>query len=228
MSPARPTPVLNPQALRVPELGIKKAPEQKRSQETYERILHVTAGLLADVGVERLSTNLVCQQAGLAPTALYRYFPNKYALLHELGVRLMNAQNVLVEQCLTRQALTEPATHLQPAMVALFLATHRVTMDTRGGVWIMRALRAVPALQDVRIRSHQTVTAEMHQGLMGLYPDANAQALHTTVRMSVELVYAMVEMLFDDASLEVERVAQTTAHMVYDMFDRVGVIRPAT
>jgi AcrR family transcriptional regulator len=226
MSSARPTSILSPQALRMPELGIKKAPEQRRSQETYERILRVTATLLADVGVERLSTNLVCQQAGLAPTALYRYFPNKYALLHELGVRLMNAQNVLVAQCLTPQALTDPVEHLQPAMVALFLGTHRITMDTCGGVWIMRALRAVPALQEVRIQSHRTVTNEMHQSLLQLYPEVEPIALRTTVRMSVELVYAMIEMLFDDADLDPEGVAQTTADMVYDMFVRAGVIGP--
>ena len=44
---------------------------------------------VSDVGIERLSTNLVCERAGLTPPALYRYFPNKYALLSELGQRLM-------------------------------------------------------------------------------------------------------------------------------------------
>ena len=72
-----------------PSLATKKQPAQQRATETFERILEVTAQTLADVGIERLSTNLVCERAGLTPPALYRYFPNKYALLSELGQRLM-------------------------------------------------------------------------------------------------------------------------------------------
>jgi AcrR family transcriptional regulator len=226
MSFSRSDRLLDPNSLRVPDLGIKRAPEQKRSQETYERILRVTAQVLADEGVERLSTNLVCQKAGLAPTALYRYFPNKYALLHELGIRLMNAQNVLVEECLPPEAFTQPAQHLQPAMVKLFMATFDVTRKMPGGVWIMRALRAVPTLQSVRIDSHATVTREVHQALMHLYPDAQSEAVRTMVRMSTELVYAMIEMLFDDSSLQAQAVAESTAWIVHDMYDRVGLIRP--
>src|SRR6185436_12353021 len=77
----------------LPTLATKKQPAQQRATDTYERILEVTAQTLADVGIERLSTNLVCERAGLTPPALYRYFPNKYALLSELGQRLMQAQN---------------------------------------------------------------------------------------------------------------------------------------
>lgn len=55
----------------LPPLGVKKQPEQQRATETYERILSVTAETLADVGIERLSTNLVCERAGLTPPALY-------------------------------------------------------------------------------------------------------------------------------------------------------------
>ena len=50
------------------------------------------ARTLADVGIERLFTNLVCERGGLTPPALYR-FPNEYALPSELGRRLMERQN---------------------------------------------------------------------------------------------------------------------------------------
>lgn len=44
-------------------LAAKKQPAQQRATETFERILEVTALTLADVGIERLSTNLVCERA---------------------------------------------------------------------------------------------------------------------------------------------------------------------
>jgi hypothetical protein len=50
-----------------PDLDTKTLPRQGRAQETFERILSITAGLLAEVGIERLSTNLICERAGLTP-----------------------------------------------------------------------------------------------------------------------------------------------------------------
>ena len=76
-----------------PQLTTKTQPAQQRATETFERLLEAAAQTLADVGIERWSTNLVCEHAGVSPPALYRYFPNKYALLTELSRRLMERQN---------------------------------------------------------------------------------------------------------------------------------------
>lgn len=204
----------------------KKLPAQKRSQETYELILKVTAELLADVGVERLSTNLVCKQAGLSPPALYRYFPNKYALLHELGVRLMRDQNELVERWLTPEVLLKPADLLHPALVGLLMDTHRVTADTTAGVWITRALRAVPLLNEVRIASHHVVTDQLQAAMMMVHPDVDPVRLRINIRLSVDVLYSAIEMMFDDPTLELPVVVDSCAWLVYDLFDRMGVIRP--
>jgi hypothetical protein len=64
----------------------------------------------------------------------------------------------------------------------------------------------VPALSDARIQSHREVTAAMHQGLQMLYPSAPVDPLEIAVRLSVELMYAAIETLFDDPELEPMRV----------------------
>lgn len=199
----------------------KKQPAQQRAIETYELILSTTAELLAEVGVERLSTNLVCQRAGLTPPAIYRYFPNKYALLHELGRRLMLAQNELIAKWLTPDALSEPGELLQQQLVGLFLDTYRVTAKTTGGAWITRALRAVPTLQEVRIASHNLVTEELQAGLQVLYPQVGPKVLRINIRLAVEVMYSALEMLFDDPKLSSKAVADSMAWMVVDLFVRL-------
>ena len=52
-------------------------PKQERAQATYERLLDVAGALLGEVGLDRISTNMICARAGLTPPALYRYFNNK-------------------------------------------------------------------------------------------------------------------------------------------------------
>ena len=73
-----------------------RKPLQKRSIATREKLLDAAGALLAEVGVERVSTNLVAAKAGVTPPTLYHYFDDKYALLAALGMRLMEAQNALV------------------------------------------------------------------------------------------------------------------------------------
>ena len=80
------------------ELLEKNKPRQERAKRTYEAILVAAAELLVEVGVERISTNLIAERAGITVPALYRYFPNKYAVLNALGAVLMDRQNEVFQQ----------------------------------------------------------------------------------------------------------------------------------
>ncbi len=222
--PQTATPRSMPPARRIsPSLATKKQPAQQRATETYERILEVTAQTLADVGIERLSTNLVCERAGITPPALYRYFPNKYALLHELGQRLMQAQNARVGRWITLEVFAGGAEDLERAVEGLIIDTYEATVQTVGGVWIMRALRAVPVLQEVRLASHKAVTQEQVQLLAQALPGADLAQLQLLSRIVVELIYATVEMIFDEP-LDVNAVARTVAGMVAS---QLGKVQPA-
>jgi AcrR family transcriptional regulator len=67
------------------KLGTKLTPSRPTGVSTFEYLLRTAGQLLGEVGFEGLSTNLICKRAGMTPPALYRYFPNKYAVLQELG-----------------------------------------------------------------------------------------------------------------------------------------------
>ncbi|WP_229506734.1 TetR/AcrR family transcriptional regulator [Pseudoduganella rivuli] len=203
-------------------------PAQQRATETYELILEVAAQLLADVGIERLSTNMVCEKAGLTPPALYRYFPNKYALLCELGQRLMQRQNELIPKWITPEALAGSVEDLEQALAGLLLDTYRVTNETTGGVWILRALHAVPTVQKVRLESHGKVTEEQSGVLVAAFPQVPPEELLLVGRIAVDMIYAGVELLFD-APLEPQAVAQVVAAMVASQLAKLrGGVAPAS
>jgi AcrR family transcriptional regulator len=199
----------------------KKPPAQQRSTETYERILVATAQTLCDVGIERLSTNLVCECAGLTPPALYRYFPNKYALLTVLGERLLEKQNGLIDNWITPQLLSGPPEALESALADLILDTYRVTQATLGGMWILKGLRAVPALEHVRLNSHRKVSAAQAQILAAIFPQADPQQLTTAARVAVEMIHATIELLFDE-SLDPKSVCAMVASMIVSHLDRLA------
>jgi AcrR family transcriptional regulator len=204
-----------------PELSPKIQPAQQRASDTFERILQAAARTLDEVGIERLSTNLVCQRAGVTPPALYRYFPNKYALLSELGQRLMERQNQCVERWMCPAVFTQDAPALARALEGLLLDTYEVTRRTEAGIWIMRALRAVPTLQQVRLSSHAVVTESQARLLAEAFPAAEPSELRLVSRIVVEMVYASIEMLFDEP-MDPRAVARMLGGMVASELDRLA------
>lgn len=62
---------------------------QERGLRRMESILDATEQVIAEVGCEAATTNLIAAQAGISPGSLYQYFPNKAALLEALGRRYL-------------------------------------------------------------------------------------------------------------------------------------------
>jgi len=196
------------------ELDRKRDPTQLRALETCERILDAAAHLLGEVGIERLSTNLICERAGLSPPALYRYYPNKYAVLAELGVRLMMSQNELLEKWATPATMKLPAAKFEQRIRQLFLDTLEMTRQATAGEWITRALRAVPSLAPVRLESHAHVTGLLVAAFEVAWPEVPESRVRLVSRLAVEVMYSAHELMFDDPSLDPDEVSVVMSHMV--------------
>jgi AcrR family transcriptional regulator len=193
----------------------KAKPQQHRAQTTYDAILMAAGSLLEEVGIERLSTNLVCRRAGITPPALYRYFPNKYALLKELGVRLMAAQDAHAFAYIDAHR-GKPATLLERAERRRDVQeqVNQITREFPGGDWVMRALRAVPTLSEVRIASREAVAERLYETLVQRYPRANKRDLRVAATLSVEVMYASTELIMDQPELDADRINSEMAFMV--------------
>jgi len=197
-------------------------PSQKRGKETFEMILTTAGELLAEVGFERLSTNLVCERAGLAPTALYRYFPNKYSILHELARRLMDAQDEAVFAWLDQGGATSAG--LEEAVrksIELQRTVNAITRAQPGGIWILRALRAAPSLQAVQIASRDRVAARLFDAIKAAYPDLPDEALRVAMRMTTQVMYAATEMVMEEPDADEERITEEACLMVNLYYQRL-------
>lgn len=64
--------------------GLKKEPRQPRARQTVQRIIAATGELLAEQGLDAITTNKVAERANVNIASLYQYFPNKQALLSAL------------------------------------------------------------------------------------------------------------------------------------------------
>jgi len=181
-------------------------PVQARAQATRELLIAAAADVLGEVGVERLSSNLICVRAGVTPPAFYRYFKDKYAILEELGARLMEAQNQAILPLLEREDLDVSEDDLR----ALIIASIVITEAFPGGVWVLRALRAVPALQHVRIDSHRRMSALIAKAVARRNGRVSAQAA-LQARLLIDMGYAAIELAFDEPAIKRRALARTAA-----------------
>ncbi|MCJ2185075.1 TetR/AcrR family transcriptional regulator [Novosphingobium sp. 1949] len=189
--------------MKAPELAPKTRPSQTRAHDTFELIVTTAGRLLETIGFERLTTNLVCKEAGITPPALYRYFPNKYALVKELGDRLMAAQDAVAFDWLDRGAFKGETLEERVALsVEIHLKVLEVTRAFPGNIAIMRALRAIPELKEVRINSRNLVAHRQALALARTYPDIPPSTLLTCSKMGIEMLYAAMELVLEEPSDE--------------------------
>jgi AcrR family transcriptional regulator len=195
-------------------LDTKLAPTRAGGVSTFEALLATAGDLLGEVGFESLSTNLICSRAGMTPPALYRYFPNKYAVLRELGRRLMKAQDDAVFAWIDAGGL---ATATQEEAVESYKRIQTQVIDISrahpGGIWIMRALRAAPILHAVQTESRDDVAQHLADAVRDQYPSLTDAQLLAATRVSTQMMYGAIEMALESPELE-EQITNEACWMV--------------
>ena len=209
------------------ELLEKNRPRQERAKRTYESILVAAAELLVEVGIERISTNLIAERAGITVPALYRYFPNKYAVINALGAGLMDRQNLVFRDWLDTYLQEGNPQSLLSHIYEVLRATYDVTREQVGGIEIVQALRAVAPLQELRLESHRMVSGKFAQFLGKLLQRPVDEELLIQARVTVDIGYSTVEMALEDSALPVEQVLRQGARML-EMYWRSSAGLPVT
>ena len=203
-------------------LDTKVRPSRAPGVSTFEVLLETAAEILTEVGFEGLNTNDICKRAGMTPPALYRYFPNKFAVLSELGRRLMAAQDEVVFKWLDAGGLKAGSVEARVESTRRLLTeVNAVTRRQTGAMWILRALHAVPMLQQVRVESRMAVAARVIPVLRRIYPAVPLKQLIIADRLASEIMYSAMEIAMESPEEEEAMVTEEACWMVCLYYDRL-------
>lgn len=67
------------------DIELRRKPQQARSRERIETILRCSAEVISEVGVEGTKTSEIARRAEISLASLYRYYPNKAAIVKALA-----------------------------------------------------------------------------------------------------------------------------------------------
>lgn len=160
-------------------------------------LLDVTGHLLSEVGIERISTNLICERAGVTPPALYNYFSDKYAIMEALGRRLMERQLVAMASWMERYIVLDGFAAVAEHLEELLRVTVAVTEAEPGGLWVERAISATPSLTHIRSEARLRATEQLTDGAAKFLPGLAREEIWTRMRIAAEFGYVVGELLRD-------------------------------
>jgi AcrR family transcriptional regulator len=131
---------------------IRNEPVQARSTARLAALLDAAAHVVDEIGYERLTTAMVAERAGASIGTVYRYFPDRIAVLQSLAAR--NAERT------SSRALAELEDPRHGDWVSAFTASNDVYIDAfrtepgfaslrYGDVLDLRPFVAVPAIRSV-------------------------------------------------------------------------------
>ena len=191
---------------------LRNVPAGARKQSTRERLLDTAGDLLAEVGIDRITTNLICERAGVTPPALYYYFGDKYEVVVALGERLMDRQNEALVRWIDRHAAGGIHAYAENTG-ELLRETADITEAEPGGIWIERALHSSPRLEHIRIESHRFVTDKLTDAFARFLPGRPRDQIWLRMRMLVEFGYVATELLHVESGLARDAILAETAEM---------------
>jgi AcrR family transcriptional regulator len=155
----------------------RRVPRQERSRRKLARVLEAADRLLAEEGVEALTTTRVAAEAGVSVGALYQYLPDRDAITEALGeVYLARLEDLMT--AFVRRAAAERWPDPVGLLVDAFAGLYRAEPGFRA-LWLGRGLTEATREAD---RAHkQMMAAGVHRVLVaqGLVRDDAETACRT-------------------------------------------------
>jgi AcrR family transcriptional regulator len=129
---------------------------QQRAKDTVEQILDNAATLLDEVGVDAFNTNLLAERANVAVRSVYRYYPNKLAVIVGLAERQAQEWQELFSRLLVPMA--DPSENAFDAWNRVLDGYVAYIEGKQGRSAIHRAMQALPQLAEVNRRDNDALS----------------------------------------------------------------------
>lgn len=175
------------------DIELRRRPTQERSAATFDHILATATLVLEDVGWEGFTTNLLAKRAGVGLQALYRYFPNKLAVIATLTKAMIEDWGTWFD-AIEAQAETGDVAQLWHDAFDVFVDGVR---NTPGCVAIRRAMSASPQLKVLDQEDNALLSKRLTHLLLTRYPNLDEAETLALCRVLIESLLAIVDLTFD-------------------------------
>ena len=134
-------------------------PVQERAKRSVDKILETAGVLLDEVGFDGFNTNLLAERAGVRIRTVYRYFPNKYAVIVALTKRLTVQWDAWILDFYAQ--IADPSADWRAGIRVSRREWLRRAKAVPGALSVLQATTATPELAALNFQVYEDMTRKL-------------------------------------------------------------------
>jgi len=167
-----------------------RPPKQRRSRESYERVLDAAHALLEENGFEGFTVQEVAARSGVSVGAIYERFANKETLLRDVHARLMESMSQGADW-----TGAEPATEAGAAE-AIEIAVAAVARTFREHHKVLRAFMHLGAIDEVISARGSNASIALSRSFKRALLEHRGELAHPDPAVAVDVAFRLVYSTF--------------------------------
>jgi AcrR family transcriptional regulator len=171
----------------------RRQPQQDRGQKRFEELLDAAELVIAEVGVDAMTTNAVAARAGAGMGSLYHFFANRDAIVTALAERYVRTMRPLTEYAGRPELFKMPLADLADAIVDPLAEFFRNAPAYRH-VW--HAVNQPGSSSVFECQLQESVIESVLAMMAARVPGGNPKRLRVHAATAVELVHGMLSAAF--------------------------------
>lgn len=207
------------------DVKLRARPTQARSIATFNAVLDAAGRVLEARGFGALTTNAVAAEAEVTVRAIYRYFPNKHALVAELAQRMSDQWAAALSTPVG--ADSAPLAERWPDYLRQFVAA---VESTPGGRAVLLAMRSDPVLSRVDEAANRRYIADVAAELEAECPELAGPRAVSVATVLLRSTTAVIDEIFAQPAAADRAALLSTLTQMHDALlrDVCGLPRPAS
>ncbi|HOO37809.1 MAG TPA: TetR/AcrR family transcriptional regulator [Deltaproteobacteria bacterium] len=165
-------------------------PKQQRAKNTVELILKTATELIEEVGFEAFTTKLLAQRANILIRNIYRYYPNKLAIIYALAERISAKQAEFIDNF---SSVANPGIPWRDAVGSTINAFMSAALAEPAFLTIRDAMHGSPELKAIDERSADEMTRRLTAAMKSRIPDFQDEKLQLISMIILDTSVAIID-----------------------------------
>jgi len=167
----------------------RQARRQKRGALRVEEILQAAGALFAEVGYDKVTTNMIAARAGVSRGSLYQFFPNKEAIAQAFATDAINHLHGVYDALLSSEVMTLPLQAFLDTFIDRIVAFNR---NCPGYLALELGSTLSSSLALVLADLQQGLLARQDALLAAYWPQSTGEQRHLPLLVSYRLFLALL------------------------------------
>lgn len=172
------------------KLRLRTQPRQQRAKQTVELILRTATELIEEVGFEAFTTKLLAQRAQILIRNIYRYFPNKLAIISALAERISAKQAEFIDNF---SAVADPDIPWREALISTINAFVSAALAEPAMLTVRDAMHGSPELKAIDEQSAHAMAQSLAAAIKHRLPHSSDKKLHLISMMILNTSIAILD-----------------------------------